>query len=283
MSKRILVTGVSGQVGSAIMSLKDDYPFDFIPISRSDWDMANEAAKAFGSIEKYKPNIVINPAAYTNVDGAENDQETAYAVNATAVGELAKACQKANIPLLHVSTDYVFDGKKETPYLEDDPINPINVYGKSKAEGERLIRKVLNKHVILRTSWVFSQTGKNFVTKMRQLAKEQNELKVVDDQRGGPTSATCIAKVLLKITSNFLDARTIPFGTYHYSGSPAVSWYEFAKDIFSNTKSSDIAKLVSCNSDEYPTKSNRPKNSVLDCSKALKLLNVSPCEYIKFL
>ena len=173
MSKRILVTGVSGQVGSAIMSLKDDYPFDFIPISRSNWDMANKAAKAFDTIEKYKPNIVINPAAYTNVDGAENDQETAYAVNATAVGELAKACQKFNIPLLHVSTDYVFDGKKDTPYLEDDPINPINFYGKSKAEGERLIRKVLNKHVILRTSWVFSQTGKNFVTTMRNWLKSK--------------------------------------------------------------------------------------------------------------
>ena len=231
MSARILITGVNGQVGGAIMTHKDDYPFELIPISRADWDMAKEPEKTAELIVQHQPAIVINPAAYTNVDGAEDDQETAFSVNATAVGELAKACQQADIPLLHVSTDYVFDGTKETPYTEDDSINPINVYGKSKAEGERLVREVLNAHIILRTSWVFSKTGKNFVTTMRRLGKERDELKIVDDKRGGPTSAECIAKVLMRIASHYLQGKAISWGTYHYAGSPVVSWYEFAETV----------------------------------------------------
>ena len=280
MSERILVTGVNGQVGGAIMALKDDYPFELIPISRADWDMAKEPEKAAELIEQHQPAIVINPAAYTNVDGAEDDQETAFAVNTSAVAKLAKACEKADIPLLHVSTDYVFDGTKEAPYTEDDPINPINVYGKSKAEGERRVREILNAHIILRTSWVFSEAGKNFVTTMRRLGKERDQLKIVDDQRGGPTSAECIAKVLMHIASNYLQGKAISWGTYHYAGSPVVSWYEFAEAIFEAEAEAHRPKLIPCASTEYPTKAQRPKNSALCSARIQRKIGVLECDWV---
>ena len=280
MSARILVTGVNGQVGGAIMALMNNYPFELIPISRAKWDMAKEPEKAAELIEQYQPAIVVNPAAYTNVDDAEGDQETAFSVNATSVGELAVACQKDNIPMLHVSTDYVFDGTKEMPYTEDDPINPINVYGKSKAEGERLVREVLNAHIILRTSWVFSKTGKNFVTTIRRLGKERDELKIVDDQRGGPTSAECIAKVLMRIASQYLQGKAISWGTYHYAGSPIVSWYEFAEAIFEEEAQDHRPKLIPCTSTEYPTKAARPQNSFLSSDKFESVFGFDKCFWV---
>ena len=280
MSVRILVTGINGQVGGAIMALKDDNPFGLIPISRAEWDMAKEPEKAAELIEQYQPAIVINPAAYTNVDGAEDDQETAFTINATAVCELAKACQQANIPLLHVSTDYVFDGTKEMPYTEDDPINPINVYGKSKAEGERRVREVLNAHIILRISWVFSAAGKNFVSTMRRLGKERDELKIVDDQRGGPTSADCIASLLMSIASQYLQDKAIPWGTYHYAGSPVVSWYQFAEAIFEEEAQDHRPKLIPCTSTEYPTKAQRPKNSALSTARIQREMGVLECDWV---
>lgn len=283
MSARILVTGVNGQVGGAIMTLRGDYSSDFIPISRADWDMAKEPGKASALIDQHQPDVVINPAAYTNVDGAEDDQETAFAVNAIAVGELAKACKQVNIPLLHVSTDYVFDGTKETPYTEDDPINPINVYGKSKAEGEKLIRNVLDEHIILRTSWVFSKTGKNFVRTMRRLKNKHHDLKIVNDQRGGPTSAGCIAKVLLDITDKYFEGHLIPWGVYHYAGSPVVSWYEFAEAIFQTEDINQRPNLTPCASAEYPTKAARPKNSALSTAGIKKEMGVFDCDWRGFL
>jgi len=279
MSVRILVTGINGQVGGAIMALKDDNPFGLIPISRAEWDMAKEPEKAAELIEQYQPAIVINPAAYTNVDGAEDDQETAFTINATAVCELAKACRQANIPLLHVSTDYVFDGTKDAPYTEDDPINPINVYGKSKAEGERRVREVLNAHIILRISWVFSAAGKNFVSTMRRLGKERDELKIVDDQRGGPTSADCIASLLMSIASQYVQDKAIPWGTYHYAGSPVVSWYQFAEAIFEEEAQDHRPKLIPCTSTEYPTKAQRPKNSALSTVRIQREMGVLECDW----
>ena len=279
ITSRILVTGVNGQVGSAIMALQDKHPFELIPISRADWDMAKEPGKATELIARHRPGIVINPAAYTNVDGAEEDQEAAFTVNATAVGELASACRQGNIPMLHVSTDYVFDGAKEAPYTEDDLINPMNVYGKSKAEGEKLLRGILDNHIILRTSWVFSSTGKNFVTTMRRLGKERDELKIVDDQRGGPTSADCIASVLMSIAGQYLQGEEIPWGTYHYAGSPVVSWYEFAEAIFEAEAEASRPKLIPCASTEYPTKAVRPKNSALSTARIKKEFDAKDCDF----
>ena len=283
MTACILVTGVNGQVGAAIMALKDDFPFKIVPISRADWDMAKEPEKAVDLIKRHQPDVVINPAAYTNVDGAENDQKTAFAVNALAVRELARACKKVKVPLLHVSTDYVFDGTKETPYTENDLINPINTYGKSKAEGEKLLREMLDEHIILRTSWVFSTTGKNFFTTMQQLGKEFNELKIVDDQRGCPTSADCIANALMKIAVKYLQGDTIPWGTYHYSGRPAVSWYEFAVAIFRKEDASRRPNLVRCASTEYPTNAARPQNSILSMANTINQFKIEPCEWKDFL
>jgi len=279
VSQRVLVTGANGQVGNAIINNKHEYPFELIPINRTVWNMAKEPEKIKALIKKYQPDIIINPAAYTNVDKAEEDKETAYAVNTTAVGLLAKACHQSDIPLLHVSTDYVFDGTKETPYTEDDPINPINVYGKSKAEGEKLIREVLEKHVILRTSWIFSMTHKNFVTKILELGKKLDNLKVINDQRGCPTAADCIAKVLMDITSKCIKSDAFPWGTYHYSGLPAVSWYEFAEAIFDAKKENHPPMLISCGSTEYQTKAKRPKYSVMSTLRIKRMLGVLDCNW----
>lgn len=279
MSQRVLVSGVNGQVGSAIMLLQQRCPFELIPISRAEWDMAEKPAKIVDLIKKYEPAAFINPAAFTNVDGAERDYKTAYAVNVKAVGELAKACKKASIPLLHVSTDYVFDGTKNSPYVEEDFVNPINVYGKSKAEGEKLIMEILDKFIILRTSWVFSNKGKNFVTTMRKLSQEHNELKVIDDQRGRPTSATSIANVLLEFTTKILKDKFISWGIYHYAGYPSVSWFEFAKAIFEVEKENPKPKLIPCASSEFLTKAIRPKNSILSTERIKNLMRVVDCDW----
>lgn len=279
MASRIFVTGVNGQVGGAIMALKNDYAFELIPISRADWDMAKEPDKAVELIGRHKPDIVVNPAAYTNVDHAEIDQETAFAVNASAVAELAKACRQADIPMLHVSTDYVFDGTKETPYTEDDLINPINVYGRSKAEGERRLREELKKHIILRTSWVFSATGENFVTKIQRLGKERKELKVVNDQRGGPTSADRIAEVLMRIAGRYLRGDITPWGIYHYAGFPIVTWYKFAEAIFEAEDEANSPKLNSCKSTEFPIQAKRPKNSALSTARITREMGIMGCDW----
>mgnify|MGYP001334165669 CR=1 FL=1 len=279
MTKRVLVTGVNGQVGSAIMALKHDYSFDFIYIERADWDMAKNPKSAYELIRKNKPDLVINPAAYTNVDQAEEEQETAYIVNATAVGELAKACKESNIPLLHLSTDYVFDGTKKTPYTEKDRINPINFYGKSKADGEKLIYNILQQYIILRTSWIFSNTGNNFVNTMRRLGRERDELKVVNDQQGGPTPASCIAKVLLEISLKYLTRKIVPWGLYHYSGEPAVTWYDFADRIFQSSIESERPKLIPCTSADFFTKASRPHNSVMSSTLIKKVMGVGKCNW----
>lgn len=283
MPKSVLVTGFTGQVGSALLAQKDIYPFKFNPIGRNEWDMAIDPGKALYLIEKHRPDVVINPAAFTDVDGAEKKQAIAHTVNATAVGELAKACKKYQIPLLHLSTDYVFDGAKKTPYVESDPTWPINVYGKSKLEGERLVRNILQEHIILRTSWIFSDNGKNFVTTMRHLAKEGKELNVVDDQRGGPTYANCVANVLLRITDRFMNGDAIPWGTYHYAGTPSVSWYEFAKAIFEADNVEFRPKINRCFSADYKTKAKRPRNSILMTSKCLNTFKLEACYWKTFL
>ena len=173
------------------------------------------------------PDLVINSAAYTNVDGAEDDESKALKVNADTPKVLAIACNQINIPLFHISSDYVFNGTKAESYVETDDTNPINSYGRTKLTGELAIQKMAKKYIILRTSWVFSKNSNNFVNTIMRLAKERDELKVVNDQFGGPTSAEFIAKVFLKPPTEHKEQ----WGIYHYSGKPYVSWFEFDKKI----------------------------------------------------
>ncbi|MDA9006506.1 dTDP-4-dehydrorhamnose reductase [Litoricola sp.] len=276
---KILITGINGQVGSALVRQAKAQRNEVIAISREQWDMAQSPAQGQYLVLETKPDLVINPAAYTNVDGAEDDEGTALKVNAEAPRALAKACQKLDIPLFHVSTDYVFDGAKEEPYVETDQTNPINAYGRTKLAGELAVQKETQKYIILRTSWVFSKDGKNFVNTIARLAKERDTLKVVNDQFGGPTSAECVAEILLRLAAEHNER----WGIYHYSGQPFVSWFEFAIRIVEQGVKEGVftkaPEIKPCGSDELRVKAERPKNSRLSQENLKKIFSQLSCNW----
>jgi dTDP-4-dehydrorhamnose reductase len=253
----MLVFGTSGQVAQALRKLSPDAHF----LSRADADLSDAAACA-KMITEIRPRVVINAAAYTAVDRAESERELAFSINAAAPAAMAKACAQAGAALLHISTDYVFDGSGTTPWKPGDLTAPLNAYGESKLAGEEAIRASGAAHVILRTSWVFSATGSNFLKTMLRLGAERPELRVVADQKGGPTPAPAIAAALLAIAARFA-AGTGVSGTHHFSGTPDTDWADFARAIFAaaglQVKVHDIA------TQDYPTPARRPHNSRLDC------------------
>jgi dTDP-4-dehydrorhamnose reductase len=219
----------------------------------------------------YEPDLLINAAAYTAVDNAESEPELAFSINETAIALLADACAMRGIPMLHISTDYVFDGAKDSPYVETDTVNPIGVYAKSKEAGERELRQRLEQHIIFRTSWVFGIEGNNFVKTIVRLAKYRDRVNVVEDQIGGPTSARAIASALLTITNKLRDGSGLTWGTYHYSQKPYVSWYRFSKDIIDCAADTGLidheVNVVPIQSRDFPTSVARPQNSRLASSK----------------
>lgn len=262
----ILVLGSSGQVASELRRLTG-----VEAVGRPDLDFCD-----LGSISKViegaRPSAVINAAAYTSVDAAEDDAEVALMINSDAPAEVARMCRSLDVPLVHISTDYVFDGTKSRPYLPEDDCNPQSVYGASKRAGEVAIAGSGCRHVILRTSWVFSRHGSNFVKTMLRLGRERGRLSVVSDQVGGPTSAAAIAKCCAAIAGRMaLDPEA--GGTFHFSGAPAVSWLEFAREIFS-VSSVDV-ELTPIETDAYPTRARRPSYSVLDCQSTCDTFAVS--------
>ncbi len=263
MTKTILITGAGGQVGHELAIAAS--PHNRIALNRQQLDIT-DPLQIEAAFDEHRPDILINAAAYTQVDRAEHEAESAFSINRDAVADLAFACQQARVPLLHVSTDYVFDGSKTGAYRENDPIAPLGVYGESKAEGEAVLHATLEQHIILRTSWVFSATGNNFVKTMLRLGKEREELSIVDDQHGCPTSARSIAAALLLIADRYLQGETIEWGTYHYCNTPETTWYGFAREIFNMTSGYENLKLRPIPGSEYPTLAQRPLNSVLDCS-----------------
>lgn len=216
-----------------------------------------------------QPGVVVNAAAYTAVDRAEDEPEAAFAVNRDGAAHLAAAAFRAGIPLIHLSTDYVFDGSSTAPYTPYDPAAPIGVYGRSKWEGEMAVRSRLARHLIVRVSWVFGIHGNNFVKTMLRLAGERNELKVVSDQTGGPTYAGHIADLLLALCQRITRNQMMPWGTYHYSGAPAVNWHEFAKAIVEGGRKQRLINhpvaVLPIGTEDYPTRARRPAHSVLDC------------------
>ncbi|NRP15190.1 dTDP-4-dehydrorhamnose reductase [Marinobacterium sp. xm-a-152] len=274
---RILVTGGHGQVGSALAQLGKEQGLDLITLSRSELDIT-DAVSISRAFNKYHPDLLINAAAYTAVDKAESEPELAYAINAKGVGLLAEACATSNIPMLHISTDYVFDGTKATPYTEEDQVNPLSVYGKSKEAGESILREKLYQHIILRTSWVFGESGNNFVKTILRLAQERNELSVVSDQFGGPTSAASIAEVLINIALTSPKQLKNHWGTYHFCQSPFVSWFEFAAAIIENAKllncGYEFISIKQISSDEYAFKAKRPQNSRLSIEKLSRCFSI---------
>jgi dTDP-4-dehydrorhamnose reductase len=270
MGRRYLVTGQDGQVVRCLVEhgLRNPH-VDIVPLGRPALDLSriDTIEEAFLAV---KPDVIISAAAYTAVDQAEADEAGAFAVNAMAVGEIGKIAKKFDIPVVHLSTDYVFDGEKNSPYSESDPLNPLGVYGRSKCEGERLLAASGARYVILRTAWVYSPFGKNFLKTMLRLAETRDDLNVVADQIGNPTSALDIAAAIFDVADNILASSDERFyGVFHMAGTGDASWADFASEIFkvSGSSGGPVARVHAITSSEYPTPAKRPKNSRLDCSK----------------
>jgi len=267
---KILLTGTTGQVGwelrRALMPLGE-----IIAPDRHALDLANpDSIRAM--IRNVQPDVIVNPAAYTAVDKAESEPEVAIAINSIAPEIMAEEALRLRAVMIHYSTDYVFDGQKTTPYTEQDPTNPLGVYGKTKLAGEQAIQAVGGAHLILRTSWVYSRMGKNFLLTMLRLARERQELKVVSDQIGAPTWSRSIAEITAAIMFADLDRWQDFNGIYHLSASGKTNWYEFAKEILANDPDRSkqiIDRLIPITTAEYPTPAQRPAYSLLDCSKLI--------------
>ncbi|MFA9388526.1 MAG: dTDP-4-dehydrorhamnose reductase [Prolixibacteraceae bacterium] len=266
MNSKILVTGANGQLGNELRRLCKNYPgLEFIFTDVDMLDITNpDAVSVF--MEASRPAIVVNCAAYTNVEKAEEDVKNVRKINALAPQVLAAACAMNDAFLIHISTDYVFDGNTNVPYVEDDATNPIQVYGSSKLEGEEKIRTVFDDYVIIRTSWLYSEYGHNFMRTMVQLGADKDEVKVVNDQFGSPTYARDLANTIIDIIiKSILNPQAYQPGVYHYANQGSCSWYEFAKEIF-ELQGIDC-KLIPVSTAEYPTKAKRPQFSVLDTTR----------------
>jgi dTDP-4-dehydrorhamnose reductase len=263
-TKKILVTGANGQLGSELRQLSARYSsFDFVFLSREQLPVGEDdlAANAFAM---HRPDFCINCAAYTAVDKAESDKELAFRVNALGPGVLAKLCEEHNCRFIHVSTDYVFDGSSKRPYKEDDEVNPQGVYGASKLEGERAVLRQNPASVIIRTSWVYSEFGKNFVKTMLRLMGEKEQLNVVDDQIGSPTYAADLAEAIMEIIVKIMVDPGYR-GIYHFSNDGVISWYQFALAIKEIAGSK--CRVTPIPTSGYPTPAKRPAYSVLDKTK----------------
>lgn len=269
----ILVTGANGQLGSSFKKLSvQERAFDFVFVSRADMSIADETAVT-AIFEKHKPDICINCAAYTAVDAAETNQQDAYLINATGAAILAKVCQLFNVRFIHMSTDYVFNGDGNLAYKESDPVDPLSIYGASKQKGEELVLMHHPAAVIIRTSWVYSEFGKNFVKTMLRLMQEKPEIKVVNDQFGSPTYATDLAEAIITI----IKSDTNKPGIYHYSNAGVINWFEFAVAIKNLIGSTCIVHPIPTS--EYPTPAKRPAYSVLDTKKIAGSYSISIPEW----
>lgn len=262
MSKKILVTGANGQLGSELRVLSVNSNHEFLFTDVAELDITNREA-VDNYVSEHGTDIIVNCAAYTNVDKAEDDTEMADNINHLAVKNLAEVSAKYKLTLIHISTDYVFDGSKNTPYLETDPTAPLGVYGRTKLAGEKAVTDSGCDYLIIRTSWLYSSFGNNFVKTMRRLTAEKDSLKVVFDQVGTPTYAGDLAQAILKIIDSGKYADNA--GIYHFSNEGVCSWYDFAIEI--RNLSGNLCDIQPCHSDEFPSKVKRPNFSVLDKTK----------------
>ena len=275
---KILITGGRGQLGRELFQECQTRDFDVQAPSHHQMDITDiKAVKNF--IDLHQPSCVINAAAYTQVDKAESEKSLAFAVNKTGCRNLAQICAKNEIPLVQVSTDYVFDGQKNAPYHESDPISPIGVYGCSKAAGETEVRSNLKEHIILRTSWLYGVYGRNFVKTMLKMTETKERIRVVSDQYGSPTSAGDLSKTILAMVDKWRQQSVMAWGTYHYCGQGIVSWHEFAETIielarcYGKVKTNRVESITTA---DYPTKARRPAFSALDCNLIKKNFGINP-------
>jgi dTDP-4-dehydrorhamnose reductase len=263
VSRPLLIVGAKGQLGRELCGETSRRALEILAVGRDELDITDaDAVSRF--VGDAAPRAIINAAAYTAVDKAESDGEAAHAINALGPEHLARAAAQLDIPLLHLSTDYVFDGTKHGAYRENDAVAPLGVYGTSKEEGERRVRAAHPKHIILRTSWVYGVHGNNFLKTMLRLSRERDELRVVADQRGCPTATIDIARALLAAESAAGDRAL--WGTYHFAGTGVTTWHEFAVEIVNAAAESETrtVRVVPITTKEYPTPARRPANSELD-------------------
>jgi dTDP-4-dehydrorhamnose reductase len=266
---RVLVTGAGGQVGCDLITL-GGAGLELLGFDRAALDITRPDA-VDAALDRVRPRLVVNLAAYTAVDKAEDEPDAAFAVNRDGAANMARACRRVGIPMIQVSTDYVFDGTKEGAWREDDPVAPLSVYGKSKAAGEAAVRAALADHAILRASWVFGAHRRNFVRTMLGRIGKSEELRVVDDQRGCPTAAADLACALVAIAHRMLAGPGRHAGTYHYCNDGETTWFGFAQAIFARAKERGLEppRLVPIKAADYAAKARRPGNSVLDCTKTV--------------
>jgi len=264
---KVLVIGRSGQLARELLRCAWPDDVHLHPVGRPEVDVTDRKTLTV-AIATIQPDIIINVSAYNSVDRAESESDLAFAVNQAGVRNLALEAAEHGIPLIHVSTDYVFDGRSTRPWKEDDKPNPLSVYGRSKLAGEREIQAISPRHVILRTSWLFSAHGQNFVRTMLRLGAERDSLSIVDDQIGCPTAAADLADAIARIAGALTSGKA-RFGVYHYAGAGAVSWFEFARRIFAESR--DILPksptLRAISAAEFGAPAARPSYSVLDCHK----------------
>ncbi|MBR1120183.1 dTDP-4-dehydrorhamnose reductase [Bradyrhizobium lablabi] len=272
---KVLVTGREGQLARSLFELQGE-DVRVVTIGRPDIDLA-DARSVETVISREQPDVVVNAAAYTAVDKAEAEEASANAVNAQGAENVARSCAGLSIPLIHLSTDYVFDGAKAGAYLEEDATAPINAYGRSKLNGERRVVVACERHVILRTAWVHSPWGANFVKAMLRLAAEQGVVRVVDDQRGSPTYAPHLASLVLALARRIAtDAAGIPWGIYHAAGAGETSRLDLAGEIFRAASQQGLpaAGIVAIKTADFLTAARRPANSVLNCEKLRRVFGL---------
>ncbi len=274
----ILIAGAKGQLGIELMRQGPEKGFSVFPVDLPEVDITSpDPVRA--AIRDAGASLVVNCAAYTQVDTAESQDMLAFKVNSLGPAILAHVCTEAKIPLIHISTDFVFDGSKHSPYLETDPISPMSVYGKSKAVGEAVVERILSRHIIVRTAWLYAFQGQNFVRTILRLGSERDTVRVVSDQLGSPTCAADLAEAILTISEAIRTQGEIAWGTYHYCGKGVISWHEFAQAILDIAKAYIPLKTTRVDpitTDQYPTPAKRPAYSALDCEKIQSQFGIVP-------
>jgi len=278
---KFLITGAKGQVGYCLThQLQGKH--EILAVDRDELDITDQSAVK-NVVENFRPDVIINAAAHTAVDRAETEVELSESINVKGPQYLAEAAKSIDAAILHISTDYVFDGQREGKYKETDATDPQGVYGKTKLEGEQAVAKANDKFIVLRTAWVFGEHGNNFAKTMLRLAKTRDTLGVVTDQIGGPTYAGDIATVLIQIAEKIINGENVEYGIYHFTGEPYVSWYDFAKAIFTEAvlqnvlEKSPIVNAIS--TADYSTLAKRPANSCLDLTKIQQVFGIQPSDW----